>query len=112
VTYGIKVDFDQDKAKNANATIPVKIELVDFYGVNVSDGSIGVHALYVAPDSNPATQLPVLSPGNSQPDNDFRVTGSSYQFNLKNTGRAAGKYRLYFAIDGDPLTHFVSFSVD
>jgi hypothetical protein len=112
VTYGIRVDFDQDQAKNPNATIPVKIELVDYYGVNVSAPSIGVHALYVAPDSNPSTQLAVLSPGNSQPGNDYRFTGGGYQFNLKNTGRAAGKYRLDFAIDGDPLTHYVSFLVD
>jgi hypothetical protein len=111
VTYGIPVLFDQSQARQSGSTLPVEIELTDYYGNNVSSAGIGVHALYVAPASSPSVQLPVLSPGNSRPGDDFRFTGDRYHYNLKTTGLAAGAYSVYFTVDGDPLVHSVSFIV-
>jgi sugar lactone lactonase YvrE len=111
VTYGIKVLFDQGQARQSGSTIPVEIQLTDYYGNAVSSAGVGVQALYVVPASNPAAQLRVSSPGNSQPGNDFRFTGGRYQYNLDTTGLADGTYTLYFMVDGDPLVHSVSFVV-
>jgi hypothetical protein len=111
VTYGINVLFDQGKAKHSGSTLPVKIQLTDYYGNDVSSAGIGVQALYIAPASSPDVHLPPQSPGNSQPGNDFRFTGGRYQYNLKTTDLDAGSYSLYFTVDGDPLVHSVSFIV-
>jgi hypothetical protein len=111
VTYGIKVLFDQSQAQHSGSTLPVEVQLTDFYGNNVSSAGTGVHALYVASASNPSVHLPAGSPGNSQPGGDFRFTGGRYHYNLKTTGLAAGTYFFYFTMDGDPLVHSVSFIV-
>jgi sugar lactone lactonase YvrE len=111
VTYGIKVLFDHGQARQCGSTIPVEIQLTDYYGNVVSSAGVGVQALYVVPASNPGTQLPVGSPGNAQPGNDFRFTGGRYRYNLDTTGLADGTYTLYFTVDGDPLVHSVSFVV-
>jgi hypothetical protein len=108
ITYGIG---DPPNVGNANSTIPIKITLIDYYGVNVSAASIAVHARWVTTEADPSTQLPLQSAGNSQPNNDFRYTGGTYLYNLKNNGRPAGKYRLYFSVDGDPLMHYVSYEL-
>jgi hypothetical protein len=111
VTYGIKVLFDQAQAKHGGSTIPVEIELTDYYGNNLSSPGIGVQALYIVPASNPGVQLPVQSPGNSQPGNDFLFTGGKFRYNLQTAGLADGTYSLYFTVDGEPLVHSVSFVV-
>jgi sugar lactone lactonase YvrE len=111
VTYGIKVLFDQNQATNSGSTLPVAIQLTDYYGNNVSSVGIGVHALYVAPASNPEIHLPAKDPGNSQPGGDFRFTGNRYRYNLQTTGLADGIYDFYFTVDGDPLVHSVPFII-
>jgi hypothetical protein len=108
ITYVIG---DPHNVGNANSTIPIKITLLDYYGVNVSSAAIGVHARWVTTEADPSTQLPLGSAGNSQANNDFRYTGGTYLFNLKNNGRPAGKYRLYFSVDRDPLMHYVAFEL-
>jgi hypothetical protein len=112
VTYAVKVLFDQNQAKHSGSTLPVEIQLTDYYGNNVSSSGIGVHASYIAAASNPSLHLPADSPGNSQSGGDFKLTGDSYHYNLKTTGLAAGTYSFFFTVDGDPLAHMVSFIID
>jgi hypothetical protein len=57
------------------------------------------------------------SPGNANPDNDFRfdpTLGSSggYIFNLSTGGLAPGTYSLQFTAGSDPITHSVNFGVN
>jgi hypothetical protein len=57
----------------------------------------------------------VQAAGSSNPGNVFRYQGGAnpfYMYNLQvPTGLSAGTYRLYFSITGDPLEHWVSFTV-
>jgi hypothetical protein len=59
---------------------------------------------------------PVESPGNANPDSDFRFdptlgpTGG-YIFNLKTTGLTTGSYMLDFTITGDPFVYAALFQV-
>lgn len=109
ITYAIRVVSDLSRPANPNSTIPVRIAIEDYYGNNVSAANIRVRALFVTPEGAPGMRWPVQSPGVSQADDFFRFTGGTYHFNLSNRGRAAGAYRLYFAVDGDPLVHSVGF---
>jgi hypothetical protein len=111
VTYGINVLFDQTKVRHAGSTIPIQLQLTDSFGNNLSTAGVGVHALYMVAASNPNVQLPVQSPGNSQPGNNFTLNRGTYNFNLKTTGLASDTYTLYFSVDGDPIIHSVTFII-
>src|SRR6185503_17477512 len=74
-TYSVAYDacllFDVTKAYKAGSTIPIKLELCDASGSNVSSGSIQVVATGVYMVSN-NTAGPLADSGNANPDNQFR----------------------------------------
>ncbi len=49
--------------------------------------------------------------GNSNPDDNFRLTGDIYHFNLKTTGLPTGTYVLVFRAGNDALTRSVQFQI-
>jgi len=115
VTYGVRVIFDQSRAAKSGSTIPIKIQLIDANGNNVSSPAVVVHAISVIQTSRSASVL-LDDAGQANPDFDFRydsVLGSTggYIFNLKTTGYGTGTYLLNYSIGGDPLTHTVQFQV-
>lgn len=110
VAFGVVALFDQTKASKSGSTVPIKLRLVDANGVNVSSAATIVHAVSVVQTGSNAS--PVLDDaGASNPDFDFRLTGDSYQFNLKTTGYGTGTYALNFTVSGDPILHSVQFQV-
>jgi photosystem II stability/assembly factor-like uncharacterized protein len=116
--YKIVPLYDQTAAKTAGSTIPIKIEVTDFSGNDVSSPSLIVTAMGYAPISVPNAIIitPVPFAGNSNPEDIFRFdptlgTSGGYIFNLKTTGFASGPYILYFTILGDPTQHSVLFTV-
>lgn len=117
VTYGIVPLFDQSKAHKSGSTIPIKLQLVDANGNNLSGVGSTVHVVGLTLNSTAVTGTDYDS-GNANPDNDFRfdptLGGSGgYIFNLstKNLKLTAGEYTLYFTVTGDPVTHTVTFKV-
>jgi hypothetical protein len=59
---------------------------------------------------------PLESPGNANPDNEFRFDGTlgvagGYIFNIGTNGLASGTYGLQFTATGDPVTHSTVFGV-
>lgn len=115
--YNIVVLYDQTKAVKSGATVPIKIEVCDAGGNNISSSSLSVHATGVVQISTSAPGS-LEDSGNSNPDNDFRfdpTVGTSpggYIFNLKTTGDSTGTYQLNFAVAGDPgVTYSVQFEV-
>lgn len=127
VTNGVLSLFNQSQAKNAGSTIPIQIELVSAGGQDLSSAGTTVTAVGMAATTDTTdtvgsidpslvgTLQPVQAAGNSNPNNVFREQDSSkpfYMYNLQTpTGLTAGTYRLYFQVQGDPLWHWVTFSV-
>jgi streptogramin lyase len=115
VAFGICVLYDQSKAHRSGSTIPIKLQLCDANGVNVSNTNILVHASTVIRASTEAPG-PLEDSGNANPDGNFRYDaglGSTggYIFNLSTTGYATGTYLLRFTAGGDPTVHTVQFQV-
>ena len=57
--------------------------------------------------------VPLAWPGNSNPGGVFKYDSKTgtYQFNLKTTGYAAGRYTVYFRVGDDPTLHGLSFLI-
>jgi hypothetical protein len=127
LTYGIFVVTPLTTARQAGSTIPIQIELIgasgqDLYSAGVTVTALGLAATTDTTDTtgavNPANVGPLLAAqaaGGSDPGNVFRVQGGSqlfYMYNLQTAaGMAAGPYRLYIQVEGDPLWHWVTFTL-
>jgi alpha-tubulin suppressor-like RCC1 family protein len=97
--------YSQTQAHNPGSTIPIKLELCDVHGKNLSSAAITLTAIGLAPNS-----------GNSNPNGVFRYVttpapGGSYSYNLKTTGFHAGTYTLQFTVTGDPTVHRAQFVI-
>lgn len=116
VSYGVCALYDQTKAHKAGSTIPVKLQLCDASGTNVSSPSVQVKATGVLMIS---TQAPttLADSGNSNPDFNFRYEpdlggpGGGYIFNLSTKGYPTGTFQLIYTVTGDQTPHSVQFSV-
>ena len=104
VAYNVCLLYDPTKVKKAGSTVPIKLQICDAAGANLSRPDIAVVATSVLMIST-NTSGPVEDPGNSNPDGNFRYDGGVYHFNLKTTGLAAGTWELRFRIAGDPTEH-------
>ena len=98
------------KAHKSGSNIPIKLELVDALGANRSASNVVVTAVSVVRVSDD-TSGALASPGDSNPDLNFRYQSAGYHFNLKTSGYAPGTYRLNFRAGSDPVVHTVQFKV-
>ncbi len=110
VTFNICLLYDPTKAVKSGATYPIKIQLCDINGNNVSSADTVVHAAGVSLISS-STMEDVIASGNANPDDNFRFDDGAYIFNLKTRGLSSGTYNLYFAAGNDPILHAVQFQV-
>jgi len=107
--------YDPNRSVKQGAAFPIKLEVCDAAGNNLSSPSIVVHAVSVTMVSGGAPRAPEAS-GNANPGSDFRFdstlgVGGGYIFNLKTTGLSSGTWNLNFTITGDPSTHSAMFRV-
>jgi hypothetical protein len=113
--YHVCLVYDPTKAAPSGATDPIKLQLCDGSGNDLSSSTITVHASGITQTSTSITG-PVQSPGNANPDNDFRFdptlgpTGG-YIFNLSTKGLATGSYNLNFTVTGDSFIYPAPFQV-
>ena len=110
VDYSVLPLYDQTSVHQSGSTIPIKIEIINSSGANLSSAGLTVNAVGISLISS-AVYGPVEDSGNSNPDLNFRFTGDSYIFNLKTTGMATGTYNLYFKVGADPTVHAVQFQI-
>ena len=107
--------YDENKENKSGSTVPLKLQLLDHAGANLSSAGRVIHAVGVGLASA-NTYGPPNAPGNSNPDQNFRfdptlgATGG-YIYNLKTTGYAPGTYRLYFTVGADPHLYTTQFRV-
>jgi probable HAF family extracellular repeat protein len=107
VSYAIQPLYDETQAFRIGTTIPIKLQIVDVVGTNLSAPGTVVTALAVTRKSDGA---PVSFPGAGSPFS-FDTTFSGYVYNLSTTGYAAGTYLLSFSAGNDPVPHTVQFKV-
>ncbi|HEV7920766.1 MAG TPA: carboxypeptidase regulatory-like domain-containing protein [Thermoanaerobaculia bacterium] len=96
---------------NGNGTIPMRVQIFNANGQNLSRASLVVTAYgvrltssstYIAPETN----------GNGDLQFDFQNGGgASYKFNLSAKNLANGNYMLAFTVTNDPVIHEVAFTV-
>jgi hypothetical protein len=115
VQYAICAQYDQTRSVHGGATFPIKLQICDAAGNNLSSASIVLHATAILAASG--TAGPVQDSGNANPDNDFRNVGGNgsnagYIFNLSTNGLPTGTYALQFTVQGDPVLHTVLFGVN
>ncbi|HKQ99899.1 MAG TPA: ExeM/NucH family extracellular endonuclease [Pyrinomonadaceae bacterium] len=112
VGYGVNPQYDQTKAHKSGSTIPIKLQLVDAAGNNVSGPGLVVHVTGVTLGATPVPGTDYDS-GNANPGNNFRFTGDGYIFNLstKTLNLGPGEYTLHFTVTGDPVEHTLKFIV-
>jgi len=113
--YSVCLLYDPNKAAHAGSAIPIKLQLCDGAGQNLSSPSIVLHSPSVTKVSTMISG-PVQDAGNSNPDSDFRYDASlggsgGYIFNLKTTGLTTGIYTLDFNAGIDPTVYHATFQV-
>ena len=111
VRFGTCLLYDPLKAKKSGSAYPIKLQLCDATGHNVSSPSLVLHARSYTPTSLTAPE--VDDSGNANPDLDFRYDASlgGYIFNLSTKGIQTGTYNLNFTVGSDPTPYSVSFAV-
>ena len=110
VSFNVCILYDPSKAVKSGATYPIKLQLCDGSGNNLSSAAIVLHAVNVQQVSTSAYG-DVITAGNANPDNNFRFSDGYYILNLKTTGLSTGGYKLYFTAGNDPTLHSVEFQV-
>ncbi|MBI2323062.1 MAG: hypothetical protein HYU88_13460 [Chloroflexi bacterium] len=114
-TYTICPLYDRTKAAHGNAIIPIKLQLCDTSGTNLSSPAVTVHVVSIVPVSGSAPSA-VVDAGNANPDDDLRYSAGlggtgGYIFNLSTRGLGTGTYDLRFTAGRDPVVHAVQFQV-
>jgi hypothetical protein len=99
--------------KQSGSAIPVRLELCDYAGKNVSSPALVVVAAGVVGPHGAAMLLQAA--GNDNPGMRFRYigdrTGGAYIFDLKTKGFAPGTYQLLVRVVGDSTPHAVTFQI-
>jgi len=109
VGYTVCLLYDDTRAAKSGSTIPIKFQLCDALGHDVSSAGVTVTALQVVMISTNASTT-VDDAGNANPDSNFRFDptlgpAGGYIFNLQTTGLSTGTYVLTFTVSGDPTPH-------
>ena len=109
-TYRVSALYDQTKTHKSGSTVPVKVQLLNAAGMNVSspDIALTVRGLERVSDSAAAQ---ASDSGQANPDFAFRYADGAYQFNLSTKGLAVGTYELRFVAGSEPTVFSVTFSV-
>jgi virginiamycin B lyase len=106
---------DLSQAFHAGRTIPIKLQLTDANGNNLSSPDITLTAIrleQVNADGS-TTRVALQDAGNANPGNLFRYDADlgGYIFNLSTKNLAAGKYHFFWAAEGDPTAHELDFQL-
>lgn len=106
ISYGIVVLYNQTAPATSGSTVPIKVQLRNQSGGNLSSPATVVTVTGISP--SPTTGKAPSGNFTFMPTGD---AGPMYQFNVKTTGYPAGSYTLSFSASGDPVTHRVQFVV-
>ncbi|HYP52526.1 MAG TPA: hypothetical protein VEQ42_03240, partial [Pyrinomonadaceae bacterium] len=116
VGYRLQLLYDSAKTKKSGSTVPVKLQILDEQGNNLSSENTTVQAAGVSLAPSGALG-PVADAGDANAGQAFRFDPSlgsngGYVFNLKTTGYAPGLYLLHFTIGGNTHVYTAQFRVE
>jgi hypothetical protein len=105
--------FDQGKAHRAGSVVPIRFQLLDASGANVSSAERVVTATGLVQQDNTSVLALVEDAGNSSPDSTFRYDEAlgGYLYNLSTRGMAAGTWALQFSVSGNTHTYAIEFDL-
>ena len=105
--------YDPAKAHRLNSTAPLKVQVCDAAGANLSSPALSLTAAGVVKRDGSATTALADSPGNANPDSTFRYDPelAGYVFNLSTKGLSRGTWELRFTVAGSPTVHALPFDV-
>jgi hypothetical protein len=111
VTYGITLLSNLSHAQSAGSSFTIQVEPTDAAENNLSATPASVTAVGFAPASNPTSTTPVSDSGAFSPlPNAKKPTSWSYSLKTSKS-LASGTYVFYFTIQGDPVTHSLTFQI-
>jgi microsomal dipeptidase-like Zn-dependent dipeptidase len=112
VTHAVCLLYDAAKVKKAGSTVPVKVQLCDAVGANLSRPDLVLTALDVRSVSS-VTAGVLDDSGSANPDFGFRYdpTLAGYIYNLSTKSLAPGTWELRFRVAGDPAEHAAPFQL-
>jgi hypothetical protein len=101
--------YDPARAVRAGGTIPIRFQLCNAAGENLSSADTTVTAIEVVKIAN-TTSSDVIDAGDANPDANFRFDPSlggagGYIFNLKTVGLSTGTYVVVYQAGADPTHH-------
>lgn len=109
VSYAVHLLPIAPKEVHAGAALPIKLQVTDASGNNLSSADLTVTAIsLIGPDG---TTYSPNAKGHANLNNVFRHTRFGYRFNLDTAGLAPGTYTLMVQVGNDPVLHAVSFVV-
>jgi len=125
VVFSVCALYDQAKSHKAGSTVPIKIQLCDANGVNVSGADVVVQAFTLKRVDTSASGILEDSGSANQPEYNFRYDASlaGYIFNLStkspspalgagSTKLSIGTWKLTFKVDGiESASYSVQFDV-
>jgi hypothetical protein len=113
VALAVQPLFDQTRSYKLGSVVPVKLQITNAQGSNISSAALVVHATGVLQKDSTANALAVESPGTSNPDSDFRYDSalSGYIYNLSTRNLSVGTWELQFKVGSDAATYRVVFDV-
>ena len=110
VSYGICLRYDPSRPKNGGSTLPIKLQLCNASGGNVSSPAVVVRVLRVFLLSSSA-QSDLAQSGPAHAPLEFRFSEGQYILNQSLKGFAAGTYGLQLKAGNDPTIHTLQFEV-
>jgi len=106
--------FDTSRSFKSGRVVPLKIQLCDATGSNLSDLSLVLTATGLAQlDGSASTLIDAESAGQANADGVFRYDASlgGYVFNLSTAGLVTGTWELRFRVSGDNAVYGVTFDI-
>ena len=107
----IQLLYDPNRKVRSGAAYPIKLQVLDINGKNVSASSLVLTAVDVI---NGSVAEPNYT-GHANPDNNFRfdpaLSGGGYIYNLSTMGLETGIYAITFVINGGQQLYYAQFKV-
>ncbi len=112
-SYVVQPLFNQTRAYRLGSVVPIRLQLLDADGNNLSSDSLVLTATALVQTDGTADPLVVEDAGNSNPDSAFRYDAAlgGYVFNLDTKALSPGTWELRFVTSGDAREYSVRFDL-